>query len=405
MADIKVQSMENKEALEFFRNKVNLPTQKWDDLKGTMHTRAFTVAGAMKEDLLCDFKTSIEKALTDGKTIVQFRRDFDRIVEKHGWQYNGERKWRSDLIYSTNVHSAYAEAREQQMHDKDMAGIFTHARYRSMNDGRDRPEHHQWNNTILPMNDPWWNAHTPPNGWGCRCWKEPVSIAEAESKGLSVSKSAPTPSNDTKGIDKGWDYNIGDSTKGNAWVQQFATQQERKLSWSEITDQKGLWSTTGESIDLPPIKDEKYFNDKRLSNEAEFVKVLSNQLGGNIIPVDIQGNEGFSYHGVVDVKSLVNHLVFKNGKLDMDRSKFSSMFAKTILDPAEIRMVFLESESKKTAIRSVFYNNFTDGKTSKYVAVVFDAQKGQFAAHTSYSMRSKPKVEGTLIYQKKHLKR
>lgn len=32
-----------------------------------------------------------------------------------------------------------------------------------------RPEHLQWVGTILPIEHPWWNTHTPPVGWGCEC--------------------------------------------------------------------------------------------------------------------------------------------------------------------------------------------------------------------------------------------
>lgn len=27
-----------------------------------------------------------------------------------------------------------------------------------------------WVGTILPMDHPWWDTHTPPVGWGCKCW-------------------------------------------------------------------------------------------------------------------------------------------------------------------------------------------------------------------------------------------
>lgn len=32
-----------------------------------------------------------------------------------------------------------------------------------------RPEHLQWVGTILPIEHPWWDTHTPPVGWGCEC--------------------------------------------------------------------------------------------------------------------------------------------------------------------------------------------------------------------------------------------
>jgi hypothetical protein len=41
----------------------------------------------------------VDKAITGGTTLEDFRKDFDRIVAKHGWDYNGGRNWRSKVIY------------------------------------------------------------------------------------------------------------------------------------------------------------------------------------------------------------------------------------------------------------------------------------------------------------------
>ena len=68
------------EALAFFRAKLNLPTQRWDDLLGAAHDRAFVVAGAMKADLLVDLRAAVDKAMADGTTIETFRKDFNQIV-------------------------------------------------------------------------------------------------------------------------------------------------------------------------------------------------------------------------------------------------------------------------------------------------------------------------------------
>ena len=37
--------------------------------------------------------------------------------------------------------------------------------------------------TLLPVDDPWWQTHYPPNGWGCKCWVRQVSRREAERLG------------------------------------------------------------------------------------------------------------------------------------------------------------------------------------------------------------------------------
>lgn len=41
--------------------------------------------------------------------------------------------------------------------------------YRTMNDGKVRPEHAALHGVTLPITDPFWEEFTPPNGWGCRC--------------------------------------------------------------------------------------------------------------------------------------------------------------------------------------------------------------------------------------------
>ena len=51
------------EQLDFFRRKLNLPSERWDDIQKAAHDRAFIVAGAMKADLVEDLRESIDKAM------------------------------------------------------------------------------------------------------------------------------------------------------------------------------------------------------------------------------------------------------------------------------------------------------------------------------------------------------
>ena len=94
MAD-KFTNLPFEEAIKFFREKLRIPTRHWDDLWKGMHSRGFMVAGAMKDDLISDFQESLTKAMTEGMTLADFKKDFDSIVSKHGWTYKGARGWRS----------------------------------------------------------------------------------------------------------------------------------------------------------------------------------------------------------------------------------------------------------------------------------------------------------------------
>ena len=42
--------------------------------------------------------------------VEAFREDFDAIVARLGWDYNGGRDWRTRVIYETNLNTSYARA-------------------------------------------------------------------------------------------------------------------------------------------------------------------------------------------------------------------------------------------------------------------------------------------------------
>ncbi len=179
----------------------------------------------MKADLLTDFRQAVDKAIAEGKSIQWFRKEFDTIVAKHGWEgWTGSeskagRDWRTRVIYSTNLSVSYAAGRWQQLNDPDLLKSRPYWKYVHNDTVRyPRPLHESWSGLVLPANHPWFTTHFAPNGWGCRC--RIVAVTAAEYKGH------PPPDDGTyiyrskdgvehvlpKGIDYGWDYAPGANT-------------------------------------------------------------------------------------------------------------------------------------------------------------------------------------------------
>lgn len=224
MSDVRIGGVPFQEAIDHFREKVNIPTAGWEDLRGAAHAKGFTVAGAAKADLLQDFRGTIDKMIAEGKTITDFRRDFDKIVAKHGWNYKGKRGWRTRVIYNTNMRTAHMAGRWAQF--QRLKHRRPYLQYLTVGDGRVRPEHAAWNGKVIHIDDPWLSTHFPPNGWGCRCTMRSLSKRQLDKMGLQVS-AAPPPELEQristttgeilgrvpKGIDTGWDYNVG-----RAWL-------------------------------------------------------------------------------------------------------------------------------------------------------------------------------------------
>lgn len=231
-------------AIAHFRGKVDIPTEKWNDLWRQMHARGFMSAGAMKAELLTDLRSAVDKAIATGTTIAEFRNDFDALVEKHGWAYKGGRGWRTRVIYDTNIRQAYNAGRWKQITDSDVRKSRPYLQYKHGGSINPRPEHLAWDGLILPADDPWWRTHYPQNGWGCKCKVFTLSQRDLKRQGKSGPDRAPHDGTYQwtdkqgrthtipKGIDPGWDYNVGQASWGRTRASQLA---EDQGPWSDLS--------------------------------------------------------------------------------------------------------------------------------------------------------------------------
>lgn len=214
------------EAIAFFRQKTRLPSRSWSEVWQEAHSRAFAVAGAASDALLSDFQKAVDKALSTGTTLAEFRRDFDTIVQRHGWEHTGAPGWRSQIIYETNLATAYSAGRYVQMTDPDVLRHYPYWQYRHTPCRHPRLMHLAWDGMVLKADDPWWDTHYPPNGWRCGCRVSVISDAGLKRMG----RDAPDPSPPTVtqpwtnpatgevhqvpvGVDPGFGYN-----PGKAWT-------------------------------------------------------------------------------------------------------------------------------------------------------------------------------------------
>lgn len=223
--------------IAFFRKKLALPTRSWTDIWQENHDHAFVVADANKIALVEDLQTAVQKAIEQGATIETFRKDFDRIVSDHGWSYKGGRNWRTRVIYETNLRTSHAAGRFEQL---QQFGFWQYHHSPASEDPR--PEHLGWDGLVLPKDDPFWQTHYPPNGWGCKCSVTGMSKARMQRYGLTPSESpkieseivsvgtrGPNPRTVRvpKGVSPGFAYAPG----RDAWMRVHAIQPKGDAPW------------------------------------------------------------------------------------------------------------------------------------------------------------------------------
>lgn len=241
MADIppQLQALPPAEAIAFFRGKGLQEGFAWQDVWKQEHARAFTVAKAMRRDVLQDVYDAVERALVEGRTFDQFRGELEPLLKEKGWwgkapmtdpldgetrtvQLGSTRRLRT--IFDVNLRSAYAAGRWQRIEETKTALPFL--RYVAVQDSRTRPEHAEWHGTVLPVDDPWWDTHYPPCGFNCRCTTVQITQRTMDRRGWEVTQAPtrfpPQPYVNPRtgeavvlerGIDPGFDYNVG-----KAWL-------------------------------------------------------------------------------------------------------------------------------------------------------------------------------------------
>lgn len=180
-----------REALTWLKAKKLTPGFDYRDVWREEHSIGFTVAKMTQLDLLADVRRLVEDALENGQTFAQFRDVLKPLLVSRGWwgvqpledaltqetrpvQLGSDRRLR--VIYDTNMRTARAAGQWARIERTRLA--MPYLLYTLGPSQQHRDEHQKWANLCLPVDDPFWQTHMVPNGWGCKCGVRQVSQHE-----------------------------------------------------------------------------------------------------------------------------------------------------------------------------------------------------------------------------------
>lgn len=232
------------DAMAYLEGKGLRITFNWQEMLDEAHARAFTVAKAMRLDVLRDIRGGLLDALREGKTLRQFQTELTPLLQDKGWwgkqivvDGDGQAQrvqlgspHRLKTIYQTNLQTAYMAGRQKAQLEAD---AFPYLMYVAVMDGRTRPSHAALNGRIWRKDDPVWQTIFPPNGFNCRCRTRALTPGQMMREGLTESAQ---PVIETREVNAGTDRATGEM---------FPTVQ----SGVRVTDAKGksitMWVDPG----------------------------------------------------------------------------------------------------------------------------------------------------------------
>lgn len=239
MAALDIGNISPQDALKALQRRMQKPSPSfsWWDVYQQEHSDMFTVAKTAGFDVLDDLAKAVEDAIAKGETFDQFQKDLIPILQAKGWwgqapafdPVTGETSIaqlgslrRLQIIYDTNLRMSYAAGRWASI-DRNRDDL-PYLMYLHGASRHPRPQHLAWDHICLPIDDPFWDTHYPPNGWNCSCTAVPISEQQFDhfSSVGSITTVAPALDLVSKlnartgeiiqvpnGIDPGFGYNVG----------------------------------------------------------------------------------------------------------------------------------------------------------------------------------------------------
>lgn len=152
-------------AIEYLRSKGIIVSKTSKDLSAEIHRIAFTIAGVMSAELLETFKQYVLRAIEQGLTQEEFKKEFRPAMEAAGWIPSKTEKGvasRLANIYRTNLQSAYNKGRFDQM----KANGATLIEFLVIADEVTTKICNQLKGKVVRIDDP--NLRIPPFHYNCR---------------------------------------------------------------------------------------------------------------------------------------------------------------------------------------------------------------------------------------------
>ncbi len=160
------------EAERHFSKKAALTSNLFERLSVEAKQHAFRVAAVHKAGLIQRIRDVVKRAIRDGTPWPNVRRELMGLFDTGGVPRPALSRLRT--MFTMNTQQAYNDARRATLDDPEITEAFPFRKYLTVGNGTAgyknvRATHAALHGLILRWDDPFWDSHTPPWDYGCRC--------------------------------------------------------------------------------------------------------------------------------------------------------------------------------------------------------------------------------------------
>lgn len=204
-------------------------TFNWYELWQESHHKYFTVAKAMREDILLALKLNTDLIFKKGISYQQFQKNLEPLLKHLGWwgkvragdmpgydpasgidpdtivQLGSPHRLKK--IYRINSSVEYNKNRFKAQIQNSVSRPYL--LYVQLERATKRKSHEPFHGKVFMYNDPIWNYIYPPNGFECDCSVRALTEDELIQRGLIVSNGDDYMDLVDSAVPEEWRYNPG----------------------------------------------------------------------------------------------------------------------------------------------------------------------------------------------------
>lgn len=161
----------------------------FDQLRGELRDRAFTVARLDTEDAVAAVRDALQENLREGPSLEGFR---ELVEEKLGASRLGPAHL--ETVYRTNIQTQFTRGFDSMASDPVVVDVLPYREYLAIRDDRVREKHLALESlglsktAVYRSDDPFWETFRIPWDYNCRCGSNLLSVEAAAAKGVAEAK-------------------------------------------------------------------------------------------------------------------------------------------------------------------------------------------------------------------------
>ena len=175
------------EATLWFRSRLPLTDEQYQQLVAFAHERGFWIAGVSQSAMIEQVWHSLDEALEKGVPFEEWKAEVQPVLASAwvGSLSAAQQPHRIETIFRNWTIGAYNKARWDQMAEPAIRRVRPYLAFDGVEDSRQSPICRECNDTVLPADHPWWDSHRPPLHHRCRSGIRSLTEEKARRMGLT----------------------------------------------------------------------------------------------------------------------------------------------------------------------------------------------------------------------------